>query len=47
MSTKTQNTYEAPRTRFVSLLLEPLCKSGEDGNNGQIDDLVDFDDVWY
>ena len=40
--------YAAPRTRFVGMQLEPFCASGEqEGNNGQIDDLVNFDDVWF
>lgn len=41
-------TYSRPATRFLGLRLEPFCASADqEGNNGQIDDLVDFDDVWY
>ena len=47
MDKKFKKWYEEPRTRDVRVLIEPLCKSGEEGNNGQIDDLVDFEDVWF
>ena len=43
-----QTVYAAPRTRFVGMQLEPFCASEQqEGNNGTIDDLVDFEDVWY
>lgn len=48
MEKELKKWYVAPGTRFSALQLEPFCKSGEqEGNNGQIDDLVNFDDVWY
>ena len=40
--------YVTPGARLSALQLEPFCASGEqEGNNGQIDDLVNFDDVWF
>ena len=48
MEKECKKWYVTPGARLSALQLEPFCASGEqEGNNGQIDDLVNFDDVWF
>ena len=48
MEKECKKWYVTPGARLSARQLEPFCASGEqEGNNGQIDDLVNFDDVWF